>query len=180
MPPCMAMWEKIHHDYIPSHKPAFMACTPPSSPTPPPAIRAAAASHSRLMSSTIFRWATGHSFDTNYSDHFQPGADDPTTCPCHATHLDPQPHPTRLDPHDPHPHEPPRPQRHTKAHVIFHCTRYLTQQLTHLTGLCSLRTIFTSKEHTTRLCEFTLATNCSLLHPLPHPLYVPVPWPDPL
>ena len=169
MPPHMAMWEKIHCNYTPSHKPTYMACTPPLSPIPPPAIHAAAASHSRLMSSTIFQWATGHSFDADYSDRFRPGADDPTTCPCYITPLDP--HPT--------PHAPLNPQRHMKKHIIFHCACYLTQCLTHLVGLHSLRTIFSSEEHTTCLCEFTLTTNCSLLRPLPHTLHAPVPWPDP-
>jgi hypothetical protein len=119
--PCLAMWEKIHRDYTPSRKPAYMACMPPSSPIPPPAICAAAASHSHLMTSTIFRWATGHSFDTEYSDHFRPRADDPTTCPCNTSCND-------ANPHDPSP----PPQRHTKEHIIFHCTRYSTQRLAYL------------------------------------------------
>jgi hypothetical protein len=162
--PRATMWGKIHADYQPNPRPSFIACDPPSDNIPPPAIRAAAKCKSRLISSTIFRWATNHSFDANYSDRFRQGADDPTLCPC-------------ADPNHPQfkPSNPYRPYRHTKEHVIFHCPRYTHARATHLRGLTSLRLIFRSEEDTTRLCAFATATNCSLLRLL----HNPAPRPDP-
>jgi hypothetical protein len=65
--PKQAMWQEIYQNYCPNPYPTYIACTPPLNPTPPPAIHAATASHNRLASATIFRWATGHSFDMGYS-----------------------------------------------------------------------------------------------------------------
>jgi len=80
--PKATMWGKIHTDYQPNPWPSYIACELPSDNTPPPAIQAAAKYNNRLISSTIFHWATNHSFDANYSDHFRQGADDLTLCPC--------------------------------------------------------------------------------------------------
>jgi len=156
--PKATMWGKIHADYQPNPRPSFIACDPPSDNIPPPAIRAAAKCKSRLISSTIFRWATNHSFDANYSDCFRQGADDPTLCPC-------------ADPNHPHftPSHPYRPYRHTKEHVLFRCPCYTHARTTHLHGLTSLRVIFRLEENTARLCAFAATTNCSLLCPLHNP-----------
>ena len=125
--PKATMWGKIHVDYQPNPCPSFIACDPPSNNKPPPAVQAAAKCKSRLISSTIFRWATNHSFNANYSDHFRQGADDPTLCPC-------------ADPNHPQftPSHPYRLYRHTKEHVLFHCLRYTHTRQTHLHGLTSL------------------------------------------
>ncbi len=80
--PHIAMWERIHMDYTPSHHPSHITCTPPSDGTLPPVTRAAASFHSHLISSTIFRFVVAHCFNANYSAHFRPHADDVTTCPC--------------------------------------------------------------------------------------------------
>ena len=80
--PKATMWGKIHADYRHNPRPSHITCDPPSDNIPPPAIRAAAKSTSRLISSTIFRWATNHCFDANYSDRFRQGANDHTLCPC--------------------------------------------------------------------------------------------------
>ena len=162
--PKATMWGKIHADYQPNPCPSFIACDPPSDNNPPPTIQAAAKCKSHLILSTIFRWATNHSFDTNYSNRFRQGADDPTLCPC-ANPTHPQFHPS----------EPYRPYQHTKEHVLFHCPQYTHARTTHLHSLTSLRVIFHSEDDTTRLCAFITATNCSLLCPL-HNL---APWPDP-
>ena len=45
--------------------------TPPSDNTPLPAIQATAKCKSCLILSTIFRWATNHLFDANYSARFR-------------------------------------------------------------------------------------------------------------
>ena len=137
---------------------------PPSDNIPPPAIRATAKCKSCLILSTIFRWATNHSFNANYSDCFRQGADDPTLCPCtDPTHPQFNPsHPYRL-------------YQHTKKHVLFHCPWYTQARQTHLLGLTSLRVIFHTEEDTARLCAFATATNCSLLHLL----HNPAPRPDP-
>jgi hypothetical protein len=106
--PRATMWGKIYANYQPNPRPSFIACDPPSDNIPPHAIRAAAKYKSRLISSTIFWWATNHSFDANYSDRFRQGADDPTLCPCaNPTHPQFTPsHPYRLF-------------RHTKEHILF-------------------------------------------------------------
>ena len=162
--PKATMWGKIHADYHHNPRPSYIACDPPSDNIPPPAIRAAAKSTSRLISSTIFRWATNHCFDANYSERFRQGANDHTLCPC----ADPD-HPDYT------PTYPHRPTQHTKEHVLFRCPRYSHARLIFLRGLMSLRAIFQSEEHTQQLCAFALATNCSLLCPL----HCPAPRPDP-
>jgi hypothetical protein len=95
--PKQAMWQKIHQNYHPNPHPSYIACTPPLNPTPPPAIQAATATHNRLASVTIFRWATGHSFNARYSIRFHPGANDIITCPC--ANIPTQTPPTHTAPH---------------------------------------------------------------------------------
>ena len=98
--PKATMWEQIRKDYTPSDHPSHIACDIPCGGIPPPAILAAAKSGQQLISSTIFHFATGHCFDADYSDHFRPRADDPTSCPCSL--------------------KPPfTPRRHTQAHHLF-------------------------------------------------------------
>ena len=158
------MWGKIHADYQPNPCPSYIACNPLSDNIPPPAIQAAAKCKSHIISATIFRWVTNHSFDANYSNHFRQGADNPTLCPC-ADPTHPQftlSHPYQL-------------YWHTKEHVLFHCPCYAQARQIHLRGLTSLHVIFHSEEDMTRLCTFATATNCSLLCPL-HNL---APQPDP-
>jgi len=164
--PRQAMWQQLHQDYCPNPHPAYIACSPPTDPNPPPAIRAAAASRSRLASATIFRWATGHSFDAEYSLRFRPGADDIITCPCADI---PRSNPT---------HPRCNPYHHTKEHVLFRCICYAEQRRAHLGSITSLRVIFRSEELTEKLIKFALVTNISLLRPL-RPLHQRVPRPDP-
>ena len=163
--PKQVMWQKIYQDYCPNPHPTYIACIP-LNPTPPPTICVAAASHNRLASATIFRWAMGHSFDAGYSLRFHPEADNNITCPC--TDI-PHPNPT-------HPHC--TPYQHTKEHVLFQCIRYADQCRLYLGNTSSLRIIFCSEDHTEHLIRFALATNILLLRPLrpPHPR---VPQPDP-
>jgi hypothetical protein len=102
------MWTQIHADYTPSPHPSHSACTLPDSNKPAPAIRVAIKARHRLVFATIPHLATGHCFDTTYSERFRAGADDYTTCPC--KHI-PRASWVRG----------PRRARHTKEHVIFHC-----------------------------------------------------------
>ena len=150
--PRLTMWEKICVDYTPSTHPSHIACTTPTDSTPPPAICVAAASYSRLISSTIFRLAVAHCFDANYSDRFHPNTDDVTTCPCTTTPC--------LNPHQ----RPHHPARHTRNHVIFHCPLIATNRIP---TVYTLRTILQLEEHTTTLCTFLKDTNSSLFRPLP-------------
>src|SRR6267154_2192366 len=140
--------------------------TPPTAPanhlTAPPAIQAAISANSRLLTSTIFRLATGHCFDATYSTRFQPHADDHLICPCEFI-----PHPN--------PNIRPRQIRHTKEHVLFRCLATRHHRQSHLATPHSLTSIFDSVEATSQLCAFLRASNSSLLRPLPKP----VPRPDP-
>jgi hypothetical protein len=131
-------------------------CAPPEGNKPASAIWAAIKARHRLIFTIIPHLATGHCFDTTYSNHFRPGADDHTICPCeHIPCASWVRGPWRAC--------------HTKEHVIFKCPRYTSSRLTHLEGLSSLSTILRSKEHTVRLCAFLLETNSLLLHPLTKP-----------
>ena len=165
------MWAKIRVDYTPSNHPSHIACKPPAGNSLPPAIQAAVDSSNRLITSTIFRFVTAQCFDADYSDRFRPQADDHTICPCE--------HRPRGRTHPPHQVR----HRHTHHHVIFHC--HLTSPHRHNfpTGHATLHGIFTSYNATSQLCKFLLASNSSLLRPLPKPLQPPEvrpdPWPDP-
>jgi len=161
--PRTVMWEKILADYVPTTHPSHIVCTPPSDPTPPPAILTTAKCQNHLISSTIFRFTVAHCFDTNYSDKFRPRADDHTICPC--TEL---PH---QNPHYPHW----QPTQHTQNHIIFHCPLMAAHCIPRV---YTLRTILQSEVLTAALCEF-LCHAGSLLHPLQPPTPCPDPWPDP-
>jgi hypothetical protein len=160
------MWNHIRQDYTPSNHPSHIACQPPLSNLPAPAILAAAAFGDRLIASTIFRLATGHCFDADYSDRFRAGADDITLCPCSRTQ--------------------PRLYRHTRAHRLFRCREIRAIHMKHLGGVStSLRHILQSAEMTSRLCALLKESNSSLLRPLtedrrdPRPRSAPDPSPDP-
>jgi hypothetical protein len=146
------MWAHIQQDYTPSNRPSHIACTPPDSNKPPPAIRAAITHRNRLISSTIFHFAVAHCFNADYSNCFQRRANDTTECLCNPT----QP----LTPHD-------IPRCHTRHHVIFHCPLMATARTRHLQGFTTLTTIFRTEEATAALCCFLEESNSSLLCPLP-------------
>jgi hypothetical protein len=164
MTPKQAMWARIRVDYAPSPNPSHSACVAPDGNKLPPAIRAAAASNSRLITSTIFRIATGHCFDADYSDRFRPTAGDRTICPCETI---------------PRRHRQPRQNRHTRHHVLFQCPTTAEMRSKHLTGITTLRQILLSQEDTSHLCDFLSQSNSTLLRPLPEPRQVPEPRPDP-
>jgi hypothetical protein len=137
MEPKVAMWAQIQRDYTPFNHPSHIACTPPDSNKPPPAIRAAIAHRNCLISSTIFRFAVAHCFNADYSDRFKCSADDIMECLCNHTHP--------LTPHR-------LPRHHTRHHVLFHCPLTAASQTRHLQGLSSLPTILQSEEATAALC----------------------------
>ena len=171
MTPTQTMWKRYSDDYAPSDKPSHVACTPPSSNKPPPAIAAAINTHSRGLTSSIFRLAVGYNFDASYSIAFRPTAGDNLICPCSDAHQS-----TGSQPHIQH--------LHTKEHVIFKCTRYAQQRQNILSGITSLRSAFQTLNNATRLCEFLSQTRCSILFPLPpsvpqEPRGERVPRPDP-
>ena len=154
------MWKAIAADHIPSNHPSHAACTQPEGSSPPPTIITAVASCSRLVTSTIFRIATGHCFDATYLERFRAQANDYTICPCE--HI-----PRRNTSY------PPRRFMHTKEHVIFRCviTQPFRSRLLH--GISSLCAAFRSIATATKLCEFLEDSKCSILCP------IPVPRPDP-
>jgi len=86
-PPKQAMWEKILVDYTSSNHPSYIACMPPDGNKPPPGIQGAIAMRHRLITSTLFHFTVAHCFDADYSDHFRPGAEDVTICPCTSNPL---------------------------------------------------------------------------------------------
>ena len=131
MEPKQAMWACIQRDYTLSNHLSHIACTPPDSNKPPPAIQAAIAHCNRLISSTIFHFAVAHCFDTDYSDRFWQGANDITACPCNLTHP--------LPPHG-------TPSCHTHHHVLFYCPLMVTAHAHHLQGFSSLTMIFRTEE----------------------------------
>src|SRR5216683_4335427 len=134
--PHTTMWAKIYMDYTHSTHPSHIACTPPVNRTPPPAIRAAAASHSCLISSTIFHFAVAHCFDIDYSDQFHPSTTNATTCPCTSTPC--------LNLHRTNPRHP---KRHTRDHIIFHCPLTAVNCIPYI---YTLRTILQSEEYTAK------------------------------
>jgi len=83
--PKQAMWDKLKVDYIPSPHPSHITCQAPNHNRPSPMMQAVAEFNSCLISTTIPCLAVAHCFDTDYSNHFQPAANDETTCPC--THI---------------------------------------------------------------------------------------------
>ena len=144
------MWRKIKEDYVPIDHPSALACQTPDNGKPVAAIRGALKSHSRIITSTIIRIATGHCFDANYSQRFCPQSDDILICP--HTHS--------------HPH------LHTRHHIIFQCSQYTNKRRRLLPRPWRLSVILQSEEGSERLGLFLKNSNSSLLHPitLPTPL----------
>jgi hypothetical protein len=102
------MWQHIKADYIPSTHPSALACQPPDNGKPVAAIRGALKTHSRIITSSVIRIATGHCFDAHYSQRFRSGADDTLLCPCSSNLT--------------HPH------LHTRHHILFQCARFAKER----------------------------------------------------
>ena len=169
--PKRAMWDTYTADYTPSNHPSHVACSPPHDATLPPAILAAAAHENRLISTTIVRFATGHCFDTDYSERFHPGADDLTLCPCSTK--DP-PSPVTYTREMPRPHHSRRHTRrhthyqHTRHHVILRCSNPEPYRLQYIgEHVTSLTQILWSEDCTRLLCSFLGTSSSSLLCSLP-------------
>ena len=139
------MWQNVKTEYVPIIHPAALACQTPDNGKPVAAIRGAVKAHSRLVTSSIIRIATGHCFDATYSQRFRPNANDTLTCP--------------------HAHS--RPHLHTRHHILFQCAYYARERRTHLPRPWRLNTILQSEDATEKLGLFLKASNCSLLRPLP-------------
>ena len=106
--------------------------------------------HSRIITSTIIRIATGHCFDANYSQRFRPRSEDVLTCP--HTH--------------PHPH------LHTRHHILFQCSEYAHERRRYIPRPRRLPAILQSEDTSESLGLFLKNSNCSLLRPIP-PLTIP-------
>ena len=141
------MWQKIKEDYSPINHPSALACQTPNNGKPVAAIRGALRTHSRIITSTIIRIATGHCFDANYSQRFRPRSDDILTCP--HTHS--------------HPH------LHTCHHVIFQCSHYTKERRKFLPRPWRLPVILQSEDASEKLGKFLKESNCSLIRPIPIP-----------
>ena len=139
------MWKKIKDEYSPITHPSAIACQPPDNGKPVAAIRGAIKSHSRLITSSIFRIATGHCFDANYSQHFRPQSNDDLTCPHNHTH----------------------PHLHTRHHIIFQCSQYTKERRKFIRRPWRLQTILQSEDASERLGLFLKESNCSILRPIP-------------
>ena len=154
------MWRKIKEEYIPLDHPSALACQTPDNGKPVAAIRGALKTHSRVITSTIIRIATGHCFDANYSQRFRPRSDDILTCP----HIHSRPH------------------LHTRHHIIFQCSQYANERRRFLPRPWRLPAILQSEDASEKLGLFLKNSNSSLLHPipLPTPLTNPQPRSNPL
>ena len=142
------MWCKIKEDYTPIDHPSALACQIPDNGKPVAAVRGTLKCHSRIITSTIFRIATGHCFDANYSQRFRPHSNDITTCPHTHTH----------------------PHLHTRHHVIFQCSRYANERRKFLPRPWRLPVILQSEDASQKLGTFLKESNCSLLRPIPIPI----------
>ena len=147
------MWQNVKDEYVPITHPAALACQTPDNGKPVAAIRGAVKAHSRLVTSSIFRIATGHCFDATYSQRFRPGANDPLSCP--------------------HTHS--RPHLHTRHHVLFQCTHYAKERRKLLPRPWRLTSILQSEDAAEKLGLFLKASNCSILRPLPTLVHTPSP-----
>ena len=141
------MWQKIKDEYVPINHPSALACQPPDNGKPVAAIRGALKTHSRIITSSIIRIATGHCFDTNYSQRFRPNSGDALTCPHTHTH----------------------PHLHTRHHVIFQCSQYANERRKFLPRPWRLPAILQSEDASEKLGMFLKESNCSLLRPIPLP-----------
>ena len=147
------MWQNVKDEYVPIIHPAALACQTPDNGKPVAAIRGAVKAHSRLVTSSIIRIATGHCFDAAYSQRFRPNANDILTCP--------------------HTHS--RPHLHTRHHILFQCAKYAAERRKHLPRPWRLTSILQSEDASEKLGLFLKASNSSLLRPLPKPLPTPSP-----
>ena len=147
------MWRKIRDEYNPIQHPSALACQTPDNGKPVAAIRGALKTHSRLITSSIIRIATGHCFDARYSQRFRPQSDDTLTCP--------------------HPHT--RPHLHTRQHVIFQCSHFRGVRRRFLTRPWRLTAILQSEDASERLGLFLKESNCSILRPIPIATHIPTP-----
>ena len=145
------MWRTIKEEYTPINHPSALACQPPDNGKPVAAIRGALRSHSRIVTSTIFRIASGHCFDANYSQRFRPRSNDVLACP--------------------HPHT--RPHLHTRHHIIFQCSQYARERRRFIPRPWRLQRILQSEEASEWLGLFLKESNCSILQPIPTPLPIP-------
>ena len=102
------MWQQIKDEYTPIHHASALACQTPDNGKPVAAVRGAIKTHSRLITSTMFRIATGHCFDARYSQRFRPDSDDILICPCEHN----QPHHTSTP----------------ATTYSFQCTRYTKEE----------------------------------------------------
>ena len=139
------MWQNVKNEYVPIIHPAALACQIPDNGKPVAAIRGAVKAHSRLVTSSIIRIATGHCFDATYSQRFRPGANDTLNCP--------------------HAHS--RPHLHTRHHILFQCAKYTRERRRFLPRPWRLNTILQSEDATEKLGLFLKASDCSILRPLP-------------
>ena len=153
--PRKQMWQNVKNEYVPIIHPAALACQTPDNGKPVAAIRGAVKAHSRLVTSSIIRIATGHCFDATYSQHFCPIANDPLFCP--------------------HTHS--RPHLHTRHHILFQCANYAKERRKHLPRPWRLTSILQSEDAAEKLGLFLKASNCSILRPLPK--LAPSPTPSP-
>ena len=139
------MWQNVKNEYVPIIHPAALACQTPDNGKPVAAIRGAVKAHSRLVTSSIIRIATGHCFDASYSQRFRPGANDTLFCP--------------------HAHS--RPHLHTRNHILFQCVHYARERRRFLPRPWRLTSILQSEDAAENLGLFLKASNCSILRPLP-------------
>ena len=142
------MWQNIKEEYNPFNHPSAIACQIPDNGKPVTAIQGALKTHSRIITSTIFRIATGHCFDATYSQRFRPQADDILSCPHTHTH----------------------PHLHTRHHIIFQCAHYTKERRKFLPRPWRLPVILQSEDASERLGLFLKESNCTLLRPIPTPL----------
>ena len=145
------MWQNVKNEYVPIIHPAALACQTPDNGKPVAAIRGAAKAHSRLVTSSIIRIATGHCFDATYSQRFRSNANDPLFCP--------------------HTHS--RPHLHTRHHILFQCATYARERRKLLPRPWRLISILQSEDAAEKLGLFLKASNCSLLRPLLKPAHSP-------
>jgi hypothetical protein len=143
------MWQKIKEEYTPIHHPSALACQTPDNGKPVAAIRGALKTHSRIITSSVIRIATGHCFDAHYSQRFWPQADDILNCPHPHTHS----------------------HLHTCHHILFQCPRYKRERRRLLTRPWRLSVTLQSEDASEKLGIFLKESNCSLLRPISLPTY---------
>jgi hypothetical protein len=144
------MWQTSRQTYVPSTHPSALACQPPDNGKPVAAIRGALKTHSRIITSSVIRIATGHCFDAHYSQRFRPGADDPSL-------------PLFIHP----------PTLHTRHHILFQCPRFAKERRRFIPRPRRLQAILQSEVASEKLGLFLRQSNCSIYGLFPRPsLYV--------